>query len=375
MFVTIANTPRDYAWGAPGAISRLLGLPERDAAEAELWMGTHAGSPSRIVGTGAELASVSGHLPFLMKVLAANEPLSLQAHPTPEQARAGFDAEEAAGIAVDAPNRNYRDPFHKPELIYALEDGFRALCGFRPVEETLAELDRLIALDGAIAPLRDRLRGDADLRPVFGWLIEREAGADAVIAAVSAVAQEAGLRTAAELATRYPGGPEIAISLLLNDVVLRRGEVLSLPAGNIHAYLSGIGIEVMASSDNVLRGGMTPKHIDVPELLSVLDFTAGPPPYLEPERPADGVEVFRPNVPDFLLTVVHRAAAVRPLGKAIALCVDGTFQLASGPDHAELRRGDAIYLDSDQALDVTGSGLLFVASRGVVSLGGPRPPR
>lgn len=364
MFVTIANTPRDYAWGAPGAISRLLGAPERDEAEAELWMGTHPGSPSRIADGGAELVSVSGHLPFLMKVLAANEPLSLQAHPTPEQARAGFEAEEAAGIPVDAPNRNYRDPFHKPELIYALDDGFRALCGFRPVEQTRAELARLAELDSRITALRDRLTADADLPAVFEWLISHGPGADEVIAAVSAVAQDAGLQTAAELAARYPGGPEIAISLLLNDVVLRRGEVLYLPAGNIHAYLSGIGIEVMASSDNVLRGGMTPKHIDVPELLSVLDFTAGPPPYLEPERPAAGVEVYRPSVPDFLLTVVHGPAVLPAQAGSIALCVEGEFQLTAGDETTRVARGDSVFASSPDALTIAGEGLLFIASRG-----------
>ena len=241
---------------------------------------------------------VDGRLPFLLKVLAAAAPLSLQAHPTPAQAAEGFAREEAAGVPIDAPHRNYKDAFHKPELIYALSDPFRALSGFRPVAETRAVLEP-VADDARIAPLLERLDDDDALRDVFAWLIAGGDDVDDLVAAVveaSATADGPSWQTVRTLADTYPGDPGIAISLLLHTVELRPGEVLYLPAGNIHAYLEGLGIELMAASDNVLRGGLTPKHVDVPELLSVLDFRPLPAPYLAPEEPEPGVRVFRPDV-------------------------------------------------------------------------------
>src|SRR4051812_17545735 len=289
MFVEITNTPRDYAWGSTTAIPELLGTAATGRPQAELWLGAHPGSPAKLVGQGGTLADlVPGRLPFLMKVLAAASNLSLQAHPTAEQARAGFTAENAAGVPLDAADRNYKDPFHKPELIYALSDPLRVLCGFRPVAETRAVLTS-VAPDSRMSPLLDRLVDDSSLRATFEWLITRGTGVDELItAAVEAGAAADGhpaWSTVRFLADRNPRDPGIVISLLLNTVALAPGQVLYLPAGNIHAYLDGVGIELMAASDNVLRGGLTPKHVDVPELLKVLDFRPSPVPYLEPERP------------------------------------------------------------------------------------------
>jgi mannose-6-phosphate isomerase len=366
MFTEITNTPRDYAWGSTTAIANLLGRTPSGGPEAELWLGAHPGSPSTLVGCdGTLLDVVHGRLPFLLKVLAAAQPLSLQAHPTPAQAEAGFAREEAAGIPIDAPERNYKDAFHKPELIYALSDPFRALCGFRPVEQTRAVLEP-VADDPRIAPLLERLRTDADLRPVFEWLITRGEGVDDLVEAVveaSAVTDDVSWDTVRRLSETYPGDPGIAISLLLHTAVLAPGEVLYLPAGNIHAYLEGLGIELMAASDNVLRGGLTPKHVDVPELLGVLDFTPLPLPYLRPEEPQPGVRVFRPDVPDFVLTVVDGVDAEVPLGgPAIAITVRGASRLAGGP---ALERGEAVYIDGETSIRLSGDGLTFIASTGV----------
>ena len=282
--------------------------------------------------------------------------------PTTAQAEAGFAAEDAAGIPIDAPNRNYKDRFHKPELIYALSDPFRALCGFRPVAET-REVLASVAGDERIAPLWERLRTDADLRPVFEWLITRGEGVDDLVAALvesSAVADDVSWDTVRRLSEFYPGDPGIAISLLLHTALLSPGEVLYLPAGNIHAYLDGLGIELMASSDNVLRGGLTPKHVDVPELRTVLDFAPRPIPYLRPEEPEPGVRVFRPDVPDFVLTVVDGVDAEIPLdGPAIVLCVAGETAIAGGP---ALARGHAAYLSEEAVLRLSGDGLAFIAS-------------
>lgn len=367
MFVEIANTPRDYAWGSRTAIAELLGTAASGGPEAELWLGAHPGSPARVVGDDRTLLDVvDGRLPFLLKVLAAAGPLSLQAHPTPEQAAAGFERENEAGVPLDAPDRNYKDAFHKPELIYALSDPFRALSGFRPVAETREAL-AAVGGDERISPLLERLSDDDSLRDVFAWLIGGGDDVDDLVAAVveaSATADGDSWQTVRTLANTYPGDPGIVISLLLHTVELHPGEVLYLPAGNIHAYLEGLGIELMAASDNVLRGGLTPKHVDVPELLSVLDFRPLPAPYLAPEQPESGIRVFRPDVDDFVLTVVDDAALgveVRLDGPAIALCTDGEFEVEGGPS---LERGRALYIDGEQWLGLRGSGTVFVASAG-----------
>ncbi len=372
MFVGITNTPRDYAWGSMTAMAELLGTTPSGAPEAELWFGAHPGSPTRIVGGEGTLAGVAPQLPFLLKVLAAASPLSLQAHPTTEQAVAGFAAENAAGIPLNASERNYRDASAKPEILYALSEEFRALCGFRPVEETRTLL-LPVSGDERIAPLLERLIDDSSLRSTFEWLITRGDGVEELIAALvetSAIAADLAWDTVRRLADSYPGDPGIAISLLMHTAVLRPGQVLYLPAGNIHAYLEGLGIELMASSDNVLRGGLTPKHVDVDELLAVLDFRPLPLPLLEPEVPQPGVAVFRPDAPDFVLTVVSPDAAaagsasagtVLPLtGPAIALCTSGSVTLSG----YRLERGQSVYVADEPSLAISGDGMLFVASTG-----------
>ena len=382
MFVGITNTPRDYAWGSHTAIAELLGHEASGGPEAELWLGTHPGSPSRLSDPAAHGGSATlielTTLPFLLKVLAAGAPLSLQAHPTLEQAAEGFAAENAAGVPIDAPFRNYKDPLHKPELVYALSDEYHALCGFRSVTATRELLQRLGA-DDRLDALLVRLVDDASLRDTFEWLISRGDGVEELVSAVVELAASAQLSEptrgvefewVGKLADAYPGDPGIVISLLLNLVVLSPGQVLYLPAGNIHAYLSGLGIELMAASDNVLRGGLTPKHVDVPELLGVLDFTPVPVPYLEAERPAPGVEVYRPDVPDFVLTVVTldgsaSEVTVALASEAIILSVSGSVDLVGADGTATIARGDSVWSSTPEAsLRLTGSGKVFIATSG-----------
>lgn len=394
MFVPIANAPRDYAWGSTTAIAGLLGRAPSGSPEAELWLGAHPGSPARILSpetvggyetlaewVAADAASAGltePRLPFLLKLLAAEAPLSLQAHPSPEQARAGFERENAAGVPLDAADRNYKDAFHKPELIFALSETFDALCGFRPVAAAAADVDGLLTAPGlseearaALQAFRATLDGpDAVvLRSVVRSLLSDDVSV--LVSAVTDAAKSAPLTPAVDtvrlLAGHYPGDPGIVVSLLINRVTLRRGEVLYLPAGNIHAYLRGFGVELMASSDNVLRGGLTPKHIDVPELLSVLDFEPLPVPYLQPERPGPGVELYRPDVPDFELAHVVPAgeepSLVRLTGPAIAVATAGHLTLAGATGSIELRQGEAAYVTPDEErLSVTGVGELFVAT-------------
>lgn len=397
MFVGITNDPRPYAWGSPTAIAELLGRAPSGGPEAELWLGAHPGSPSRIVdpadaGGATDLAAwiaadpeatlgrfaPGGRLPFLLKLLAAGSPLSLQAHPTAAQAVEGFRRENLAGVPLDAPNRNYRDEYPKPELVYALSETFEALCGFRPLEasrEIVGELRRRASPSQApvVDVLLDRLAPDDALPGVVAWL---SGGGDEiaplvdVVAALAAVPGDlfpAELRTVVDLAAEYPGDPGVVISLLLNRVSLARGEALYLPAGNIHAYLSGLGVELMAASDNVLRGGLTPKHVDVPELLRVLDTSPLPVPYLEPERPAPGTSVYRPDVPDFVLVRldgVAGGAAVELTGPAIAICTAGSVLLA-GTSSTTLSRGSAVYITPDEGrITATGAGEVFLATTG-----------
>ncbi len=363
MFVPIANTPRDYAWGSTTAIPTLLGTEPSGGPEAELWLGTHPGSPTRTPdGVLADIA----RLPYLLKVLAAASPLSLQAHPTIAQAVEGFARENALGIPLDAANRNYKDELHKPEIIVALTT-FRALCGFRPSAKVAASIGRLLAVrpgDPALASWLGRLSADEAIAPTFQWLLERGDGVDDVLEALVAAAPlVAGphYTLIEELAVAYPGDPGIAISLMLNLVELTPGQSLYLPAGNIHAYIEGLGIELMAASDNVLRGGLTPKHVDVPELLSVLDFTPLPVPRLVPESLAPGVDAFRPDVTDFQLLHVTQPATVELAGDAIVLCTAGEWSLGS----TTVSRGGAVFVTADESpLVFAGAGELFVAMPG-----------
>jgi mannose-6-phosphate isomerase len=428
MFVGISNTPRNYAWGSPTAIAELLGRPAAGGPEAELWLGAHPGSPAVIdqperTGGAADLAewirldpagalgdalAPAGRLPFLMKILAAHDPLSLQAHPSPERAAAGFALENAAGIPLTAADRNYKDPFHKPEIIFALSDTFQALCGFRDLPQIRAILAELRALDatmddpqpGALLGLENRLVGNTALHDVVDWLLSDGRGGDTgevawLVERVVALAERAAflidggarvsfaaeLATVRSLATAYPGDPGVVISLLTNLVTLKRGEVLFLPAGNIHAYLSGLGVEVMAASDNVLRGGLSPKHIDIDELLEVLDFAPLPVPYLAPELQADGVAVYRPGVPDFELAHVsvpadaaadESRAAGAPMrqvtltGPGIAICTAGRFLVAGAHSSVTMARGESVYLTPDEGtITFAGSGEVFLATTAV----------
>jgi mannose-6-phosphate isomerase len=382
MFVRIGNTPRDYAWGSKTAIAGLLGTEPSGGPEAELWLGAHPGSPARVldpslVEGARDLAAweQTSDLPYLLKVLAAAGPLSLQAHPSSEQARAGFERENAAGLAADSPERNYKDPFHKPELIFALSDPFEALCGFRDPAESRAALERLAAATPGGAVLTGFARtldGEpaAVLRRATEWLLGADTDVDALVAEVVAAARalpdDRDADTVRMLDDAFPGDPGIVLALLLNRSTLRPGEVLYLPAGNIHAYLRGLGIELMAASDNVLRGGLTRKRVDVPELVGVLDFTPIHATPLRPERPAPGVETFRPDVPDFALEHLSLDAETSPVtitlpGTAIALVTDGEVDLRSSGGSVRLAQGEAAVITDERELIADGAGTVFVA--------------
>lgn len=373
----IVNTPRDYSWGSTTAIAGVLGTEPTGRPEAELWLGDHPANPARVKDTGEALTEWSTAHPdrfggrpltFLLKILAAESPLSIQAHPTPEQALAGFERENAAGIPIDSPVRNYRDANHKPEIIIALTD-FSALCGFRPAPDRTRILD---ALDDAGEPHSATLREHVDrgLEDAMRWILSGDDNVRELADALSRETPATGdfvvddaRRVARSLAETFPGDPGIVVSILLNHVVLRPGEALFLPAGNIHAYLHGLGVEVMATSDNVLRGGLTPKHIDVPELLSVLDFTELAEPRIDPDVNGS-VRTFRPPVDDFAVVDVNcdGHAEVSIQGPAIAVVTSGSLELR--PAGMTLAQGESVFIEANENLtSVAGSGRMFVAFR------------
>ena len=386
MMIRVDNTPRDYAWGSLTDIAELRGEAPSGKPEAELWLGTHPGSLTRIVNpaeadgasTIVEFLAARGEqpLPYLLKVLAAAHPLSIQAHPSPEQAQEGFARENAAGIAVDAPNRNYRDDAHKPEMIYALSDTFEALCGFRDVELTIAELETLAAANAqacaptsALAEFTHQLvkQGDSAIRWALDWALTGD-NADALVGEISVAGKLVSDSLLIELAEDYPGDPGIVVALLLNRVTLTKGQALYLPAGNMHAYIRGLGIELMAASDNVLRGGLTSKHVDVPELLSVVSDKVVPVPILEPVKVATGIEVFTPDVPDFVLAHVQVTSEMTQQDKlsltrhAIVTCTAGNVTISGSESSIDLTQGHNAFISAEeQAIFFSGEGELFVA--------------
>jgi mannose-6-phosphate isomerase len=397
----LLNTVRPYAWGSTTAIPELLGTAPTGEPQAELWMGAHPGAPSRIDrGQGlialdtvidADPAGELGEstvkrfgprLPFLFKVLAAGAPLSLQVHPDLAQAKAGYADEEARGIPLDAPHRNYKDANHKPEMIVALTP-FDGLCGFRRPTEAADLID---ALDvPALTPYVDILRAhpeDKALREVLAAVLgaEPDAMADTVraateaaarLAAVPGTAHAAAYGACAKAAHSFPGDRGIIASMLLNQVRLQPGEALYLGAGVPHAYLDGLGVEIMANSDNVLRCGLTPKHIDVPELLRVVRFEAGDPGVLRPEAAADGEELYAAPIDEFRLSRYLLAPGADPhtLGPGtpqILLCTSGEAQLRSGSGDTAtdltLVRGESAYVPAGECAELTGQGTVFRAT-------------
>jgi mannose-6-phosphate isomerase len=271
-----------------------------------------------------------------LKVLAAERPLSIQAHPDAEQARAGFARENAAGIPQGAPQRSYRDPEAKPELICALTP-FHALIRFRAPEDVVARLAALEAPE--LAELLRAARAAepaAALRALFeGWMrCDAETQRRVIVRAVAHAKHDGDpeLAWVARLAEAYPGDAGALAPLFLNRVVLAPGEALFLPAGELHAYLEGVGVEIMGSSDNVLRGGLTPKHVDLPELLRVLHWRGGPPVVTTPERVEPGEARYRTPASEFELSVIEPRGGVVEMrarrGVEIVLCSEGSGSLS-----------------------------------------------
>ena len=391
------NPIQHYAWGSRTSLANLLGRPAASQPEAELWIGAHPKAPSRLSDgrslldaivadpdgmLGADVPMRFGpRLPFLLKVLAVDAPLSLQAHPDREQAQRGFAREEHAGLPLDAPTRTYKDDNHKPELLCALTP-FEALSGFRPALRTAALFDLLGVTRVDTAALRSG-RPDA-LEQAFTRLMTLPADERAqVIEDVLSRCERALMQVEPELAgsvawaldlgRRYPGDIGAVASLLLNHLRLEPFEAVYLDAGRLHAYLSGTGVEIMANSDNVLRGGLTPKHVDVPELLRVLRFDSPPAEPVPTTQLPSGEVRYESPAPEFRLSRLElgpeRGFQGEVTGPEILLCVEGQASVELGPRAPAaprcLRRGQACFLSaSSGGYRLEGSARVFRARVG-----------
>jgi len=423
MLIFIENTPRAYAWGSRDALPELLGTAPTGEPQAELWLGAHPGDPATVAKAASKHSTLielierdpvrygvdGGRLPFLLKVLAIGAPLSLQVHPDREQARAGFAAEEAAGVPRDAFERNYGDDNHKPELLVALSE-VSALAGFRPLAAARADLGALVEIaspgqgrSALAAALRicdaSECAGDAEARREFlAWALGRGEEAAAAAAETGRIAQREGADRAAaldarrwaalrEISSAYPDDPGILVSLLLHLVHLEPGEAIYLGVRQLHAYLCGIAVEVMAASDNVLRAGLTQKHIDVDELLRIVDPAELVEPRCAPEALGPGLIAWAPAIPDFrLMRARLRDPAERggfsdakdrefaesievPTPYPLVLIVTSGRVRVERPsaefdEVASVGRGQSLYISAGEPVELTGVGEAFLATVG-----------
>lgn len=358
---SLRNGVQTYDWGSFDAIPNFLGAEASSEPVAEVWIGTHPILPSQVITDAGEkpLSDIAGKLPFMVKILAAHRPLSLQVHPSKPQAEIGFAREEAAGIPIDAKHRVYRDDNHKPEMVFALST-FDSLIGFRPTAEVLRVLG---PIDTPLAQqLAEDLRNDpgwAGIVRRIEWLLSSHITAEAVedlVEGCRALAERGmdvkrAYQTATEVAEYFPGDVGVVISLMLNRMTLQPGEAAFLETGVIHAHLSGLCLEVMATSDNVLRAGLTSKHIDAAGLVECLNTGMARIARVTPDFIGPDTEVFSPSEAEFALAVTQVSYAEPdgvPLVRAdasVVVCVGGEAQLRNrSGDRLTLGRGESAFL-------------------------------
>ncbi|MGO8892159.1 MAG: mannose-6-phosphate isomerase, class I [Streptosporangiaceae bacterium] len=388
---------RPYPWGSRTAIAELQGRPvPAPGPEAELWIGAHPSAPSGTKRAGSTLDAVissdpgrelgpacaerfGGRLPFLLKVLSAAQALSIQVHPSRAQAEAGFLAENERGLAPGDPGRNYVDDWPKPELLYALTP-FEVVAGLRTPADAAGIL-RALAVD-QLRPLASRLSAatsPAAMADALAAVLEWPEPAELVAAVLAACARLASSRpgvgpyadacaAVVRVAADHPGDLGLVALLLMRHEVLEPGQAVFMPAGGLHAYLRGTGIELLANSDNVVRAGLTRKHLDVPELLALLD-PAVSVPVLSPRVLADGVTWFDTPAPEFRLYLVELGGPPVTLpgaGPRIVLCLEGACVLSGGSGEAlELGRGASCFISAaDAPVEAAGSARLVLAAPG-----------
>jgi len=352
----IGNTPMNYAWGSSPLLSDLLGIEEPEYPIAEQWFGTHPTAPAKVLDSqGGTLADRHGQLGYLVKFLAAANPLSIQAHPTKELAERQFLNHHPS----------YSDANHKPELIVAVTD-FRALCGFRPVAEMQVDLEELARANAGFTPLAE-VFALGGYQAAMQWVYESEPELILTLVANAAVLGRKRDRLIEQLFQLYGQDLGILVSVFMNLVALSPGEGLYLPAGNIHAYLEGLGVEVMASSDNVLRGGLTSKTVDVRELLRVLDYNELTQPKIAVKKLSQGIWEYPTAAEDFKVYRVEPSSSVMLMdldlpNTGIVVCTQGELTISTSKDETlTIGRGKAAFMADARLFSVTGNGTGFIA--------------
>ncbi len=392
----LKNPVQEYAWGSKIHIQRLTQEPQYMGRPlAELWMGAHPKDPSQVLinGTWHPLNMVieqnpeqilgksvarrfSNQLPFLFKILAAEKPLSVQVHPDLDQARQGFDRENLLGLSLDSPERNYRDPNHKPEIISAVTP-FQGLKGFRVIEDILHLLERLsISTLSPEIGLLKKEPNDKGLKIFYSALMgmektrRRQVILETVKHAKEFADQDPAYDWMLALHREFQEDMGIFSPILLNLMELKPGEAVFLPPGELHAYLHGLGIELMANSDNVLRGGLTGKHVDLPELLNIVNFDSGPVRKVMPIHPDRHRTVYLTRAQEFLLTkisVAEDAPIPRhcPQGVEILICLEGHAHI-QGPgnrDAVSVTKGESLIVPASVSVyGIKGHALFYMAT-------------
>lgn len=364
----LKNPRRHYDWGSDTAIPTFAGEQGTGAPVAEEWMGTHPLGESLAIardGVLVPLSEVSGDLPFMFKILAAARPLSVQVHPSAEIARAGFEAEQTAGVRLDDPARTFKDPNHKPEMAYALTT-FDTLVGFRPTAEILR------ILHGLDVPLAQRLADELTADPGFAGIVRlvedvlsgdvTAEDVDAIVAGSADLVQRGidirrAYSTVVEVAEDHPGDPGVVIALLLNRLTLQAGEAAFLGDGIIHAHLRGMCLEIMANSDNVLRAGLTSKPLDTVGLVECLDVGMSRVARVTPRLFGGSTDIFAPDVREFALAVGQCSTGdpdgiELPLSKQrIIVCTGGDVEIVNADgQRIPLSRGQSLYAGADDGI-------------------------
>jgi mannose-6-phosphate isomerase len=370
LLVRISGEVKNFSWGSKHLIQDQLGLGPTNQQVAEVWFGTHAGGQSKLLPSGQNLSeAVGSKLSFLVKFLAADSPLSIQVHPNAVQAKAGFARENAAGIDLADPKRNYKDDSHKPEILIALS-AFEALCGFRPraeVQEIFLAFSESESRFGELAALAAT---DATIEEIFTELLEDQLLAERFSSTVEAMDADLLAERARALVVglleKYPGDTGALVALLLNQIELESGEAIYLPAGNVHAYLSGFGLEVMAASDNVIRGGLTSKHIDKAELRQIADFSELAKPLVSTKKLAEGLVEYPVAASEFRvyraqITGTNMLADIDLPAAAVIVCVSGEIAVGTSQEQREvLKKGEVVFVSEAKKFSLSGSGDVFV---------------
>ncbi len=383
------NVIQNYAWGSKDSINQLFGIvnPNQEP-QAEIWMGAHPNGCSKVGGTGEALSNLIdenkvdvlggytaarfGELPFLFKVLAAETPLSIQVHPNKRKSEMGYERENALGIPLNASNRNYKDPNHKPELVYALTF-YKAMNGFRPIEDIISLFEEANIPSLAIELNVLKANADSDALKAFFTAImslegeKKEAALNELEAAhqrsAKTVMGREAMQYSKDFKQHYPGDIGLFAPLMLNTVELAPGEAMFLFAETPHAYVQGTGLEIMANSDNVLRAGLTPKYIDVPELI---DNTIFEP--IKPEnirlKPVlkEGKMSYPIPVDDFgfdILSASDESKSQYLRSAEILFCVEGEATVTSEGQSITLKPGESVFVSNNSSVyQYQGNGIL-----------------